>query len=180
MPFEFEFAADDLKGWLATTPRNIRAAEVRALSRTAAAVAGTAQALARKRGVIRRIFGSKPSGLRKLIFRGKLRVLPSGVIEYPVVVKGLAAFQELGGKLGGHVIRPKKSGPRGRAGVLAFGVKGGFGFGGDLVFARYVIHPGGMMPATPFLREAAQRRAGRLQEELTKELARVLGRGKTA
>lgn len=168
---EIEFNAASLSGWLQTTPRQVQAAGLRALRRTGTAITGTAITLFRKRGIGRRIFGKDGSGARKLIHKGKLRISSAGVAEQPILIKGLAAIQDRGGIIAQHLILPKN------ARLLAFPVSGAFGFGGEMGFARRVLHPDSPYPAIPYLREAVNKHAGRLQQELDKDLQRILGKG---
>lgn len=167
---EFKFSAAKLQGWMATTPREIRAGCIRALRRTGTAVQGTAVDLFRQRGIGRTVFGKKASGARKLIRRSKLRVT-EGVLEQPITVIGMAAIQERGGRFKPHVIVPKNRK------ALRFGVAGAFGFGGDAVFSRgEVQHPGASHPAMPFLAQAAARNMTKFRQEVDAELAKAVGK----
>lgn len=166
---EFRFEAAKLERWMMTTPREIRAGLIRALRRTGTAVQATAIEEAIKRGVMRRVFGKKSSGARKIIRRSKLRIR-DGAIEQPITVTGLAAIQERGGRTEPHIIKPKLRK------VLKFGIAGIAGFGGDAVFATEVNHPGGNHPAMPFLERAAARHMSRFREEVEVELAKAVGK----
>ncbi len=139
--------------------RRVPAAMGRALRRVGTAVQGEMIKLSRERGVMRRVFGKKASGARKLISKRKLRTVGDG-IEQPIKIVGLAAIQEQGGRTAPHRIRPS------RGNLLVIGGKPIFAPDG-------VQHQGANMPAFPFADRAAQRHGGRLKEEMEKELGKL-------
>lgn len=169
---EFKFESGELNAWLKATPSAIRAGARRALRRTGTAVQAAAVNLFRQRGVGRSVFGKRVSGVRLYIKRGRFFERP-GVIGQPVRAIGLAAIQEVGGRIEDHVIVPKNRK------MLAFPVKGAFGFGGDLAFAKEVHHPGAQHPKMPYLQRAAESEQHRFKAALEVELDKAL-KGKKA
>jgi hypothetical protein len=110
------------------------------------------------------IFGRNASGAWKIITVDKARI-QGDTASVKISLKGLAALQEVGGRIRPHVIKPK------RAKVLAFGVAGGFGFGGDMVFAKIVKHPGAMVPKHESLRPAAEKVLVGAIEDIRRDIA---------
>lgn len=116
-----------------------------------------------RHGIGRRIFGRNDAGAWKII---TAPVTTSGdSISVTLTAKGLAGLQETGGRIRPHLIKPnlKK--------VLAFGVAGGFGFGGDLVFTRLVHHPGARVPQHESLLPAARKIPALVLEDVRRDLA---------
>jgi hypothetical protein len=159
--FEISMDTGPLEAWIGKKPKQIHGAMRRAIRRTGTSVQRDAIEMFRQRGVGRRIFGQKPSGARKLIGRGKLRVRPDE-LEQPIVFKGLAALQERGGRTKAHGIKPKNKR------MLRFFLSG------KPIFALSVRHPGGTLPAIPVAAKAAERNRGTLRAEMNKELAKAL------
>lgn len=149
-----------MKAFLESYPKKLGGAMKRALRRVGTSVQGEMIDTARQRGIMRTIFGKKASGARQTaISRGKLRDQGSDIVQ-PIKIKGFAELQEQGGRTKPHVIRPKK----GKFLVI----------GGRPIFApEGVKHPGANMPAIPFADRAAQRQAGRLRDEMDKELTKL-------
>lgn len=122
----------------------------------------------RQRGVMRRVFGVKPSGARALIKR--TRVVKRGdVYTGGLTAKGLAEIQETGGRTKPHTIAPKN------AKRLAFQTPAGL-----VVIAGSVQHPGATHPAMPSLRAAIEKAAPRMAEELDKGIQKAAALRKVA
>jgi hypothetical protein len=102
------------------------------------------------RGVGKGIFGRNDKGAWKLITVAPPKI-QGDTASVKITLKGFAALQEAGGRTRPHIIRPK------RAKLLAFGVAGGFGFGGDMVFTKLVHHPGATVPKHESLRPAVEK-----------------------
>jgi hypothetical protein len=102
------------------------------------------------RGIGKGIFGRNDSGAWKIITLSPIKV-SGGSVSVTLAAGGLAGMQETGGHTRPHEIRPK------RAKMLVFAVAGGFGFGGDMAFAKVVHHPGGVVHKHPALVPAAEK-----------------------
>jgi hypothetical protein len=162
---EIEFLSAGWTSWLGTTaPRAMKRAASNALRRTGTAVQKSAIDLFRQRGIGRKIFGQKAAGARKIITRSKLRVR-NGVLEQVIKMKGLAAIQERGGLIKEHIIRPKN------AKALRFA-------SGEI--RRLVEKQKANYPAIPYAQRAVAQNAGKLQEELSKELRAFVAQKETA
>ena len=117
------------------------------------------------RGLGRRIFGGgRDSGAWKIVTVSK-PVVQGNDAGLKITLRGFAALQETGGRIRAHVIKPK------RAKVLAFGVAGGFGFGGDMVFAKVVHHPGANVRKYESLRPAAEKVLAGAIEDIRRDMA---------
>lgn len=167
---ELRLDADKIERWAQVKPRHIQAGMIRALRRTGTAVQAAAVELFRRQGVGRSVFGKKAVGARKIIRRSKLRIYSDGSLGLPIKAYGLAEIQETGGRTKPHVIKPKLKK------ILKFGIAGGFGFGGDAVFAKEVQHPGATHPAMPFLERAARQESGRFRVAMETELAAAMAK----
>jgi hypothetical protein len=103
----------------------------------------------RYRGIGRAVFGKKGSGTRPLFRRARVRIEGSSIVGGMELV-GLAAIQEVGGRIRQHVIKARP----GRA--LSF--LGTFGrSAGRSIAVQKVLHPGATMPRFPVLQKAATR-----------------------
>ena len=111
------------------------------------------------------IFGRNASGAWKIITLEPAKVQGENV-SVKLTLKGLAALQEAGGRIKPHEIRPKN--PKK---MLAFASAGGFGFGGDLVFAKIVSHPGATVPKHESLKPAAEKVLIRAMQDIQRDLA---------
>ena len=117
----------------------------------------------RSQGVGRRIFGGagkKASGARLIINRARVRKVGS-VFQAGLVLRGLAALQERGGRTDPHVIKPKLA------------KKLIFPLGGRIVVTDQVNHPGSRVPAAPFAHRAMERGGLLVREDLDRELQRT-------
>lgn len=157
-----------------------------ALGRYARAVADLAIERLVQRGVARRLWGgSSPkarSGARKMLRVSDVR---RGADEDYVSLTafGLAAMRETGGRTAAHVIRPRVKK------ALRF-PDGGFVAGWDTAETpqsgkrqrrskrkrRGVQHPGGAVPAQPWLLPTIESTEGLLIEEINAGSERVIGR----
>lgn len=119
------------------------------------------------KGVGKAIFYGGP---RDVLKQGAIRrtkiAISGGRITGSLVAQGFAALQEGGGRTKPHIIEPKNRR------MLAFGVKGGFGFGGDMVFARRVNHPGSRVARFPFMQAAIDK--ARIPEAIEREATQFL------
>jgi len=120
-------------------------------------------------GIGKGIFGHNDKGAWKIITVSK-PVIQGDSVALKITLKGLAALQETGGRIKAHVIKPK------RAKMLAFGVAGGFGFGGDMVFAKIVHHPGATVPKHESLRAAAAKILPSAIVDIQRDLAALWSR----
>jgi hypothetical protein len=124
------------------------------------------------RGVGRGIFGRNNKGAWQLVTVEPPKI-QGDTASVKITLGGFAALQERGGRTRPHIIRPK------RAKRLAFAVAGGFGFGGDLVFAKLVHHPGATVPKHESLRPAVEKVLVGAIEDIRRDLA-ALWDGKAA
>ncbi len=92
---------------------------------------------ARKRGILRRLYGRRVAGLNRMIKLGRVRKLAGGNFQVRLGAGGLMAIQERGGTFRPHIIVPS------RARRLAFVVAG------RLVVTSRVRHPGATHPKMP-------------------------------
>jgi hypothetical protein len=125
------------------------------------------------RGVGKGIFGRNDKGAWKIITVEPAKIR-GGTASVKITLKGFAALQEIGGRIKPHVIKPKNRK------MLAFGVAGGFGFGGDMVFAKLVNHPGATVPKHESLRPAAERVLVAAIEDIRRDVAALWDGGKVA
>lgn len=146
-----------------------------------------------KRGVGRGIFGKRDSGAYRII--KVATVLRQSTIVQALELRGFAALQETGGRTLAHKIRAEKAhygalaeayagqkrgarfarrAARSTKRVLAIKAKGGFGFGGELVFRAEVNHPGSKIPRHPFAVQAHQNVRPRTVKAIDSELVAVL------
>lgn len=121
----------------------------------------------RRTGVGRALWGRKVKGARLMVPRQ--RVTRSGnVIHGGLLLRGLAAMVEAGGRTQPHVILPKN------ASILALKLPGG-----AVAFATKVQHPGSRIPAQPSaqaaMREALPRIAAEIDKGMQKLADRVIG-----
>lgn len=121
------------------------------------------------RSIGKGIFGRNPSGAWKLVTVSK-PVVQGDNVALKITLKGLAALQEVGGRIKPHIIKPK------RAKMLAFAAAGGFGFGGDLVFAKIVHHPGATVPKHESLKPAAAKVLVAAMQDIQRDLAALWNR----
>lgn len=118
----------------------------KALKDLVVAIAKRSKESARQRGVIRRLFARRASGL-DVLFRvsgatERKRLLRKSVTEVSLEIRGLAAIQETGGTTRPHVIKPKNA-PK-----LVFRAAG------RLVVTDKVDHPGATHPRIPSAADA--------------------------
>lgn len=92
----------------------------------------------------------------------------AGILHAAIEAYGTMASIDQGGRTKPHVIRPRL------AKVLAFKQAGGFGFGGDQVFARRVNHPGAPVEQYPFMRDAQSHIQRELPPGLDEAHAKVI------
>ena len=114
-------------------------------------------------GIGKGIFGRNDSGAWKIITVSK-PVIQGDSVALKITLKGLAALQETGGRIRPHIIKPK------RAKMLAFASPGAAGFGGDLIFAKLVHHPGATVPKHESLRAAAAKILPSAIEDIRRDL----------
>jgi hypothetical protein len=118
----------------------------------------------RRTGVGRALWGRKAKGARLMVPRQ--RVTRSGnVIHGGLLLKGLAAMIETGGRTRSHVILPKN------AGVLALKLSGG-----AVAFATKVVHPGSRIPAQPSAQEAMREAVPRIAQEIDRGMQKLADR----
>lgn len=142
--FTLDSRAFDAKMRAILGGRAIDKAAANAFRRTARAAVAAAIADARGKGVLRTLFGQKPSGLRKIVRVSRMMQQP-GLLVIPLKASGLAAMVERGG-----IIRPHEIKPKGTKVLKYAGPQG-------LAFAKFVKHPGGPVPRDPFLTPQAQK-----------------------
>ena len=107
----------------------------------------------------------------KLAQSVRMEVTQEGLfVEGRVYIAGVpyAKIQEEGGVTPPHIIRPHN------AKVLAF-----YAATGNKVFAAHVLHPGGAIPATHFMKDAYREMSPQVTRGLRRELMRGLGKVKS-
>ena len=132
-----------------------------ALRRGARRIASATIKEQKQRGVLKSVFGKDSAGLRKRIHPSRLRSA-GGVIEVPITVKGLAAIQETGGRMGPHVIEPS-------ARKLVFVTHGKF-----VVTGKRVNHPGATHPKMSTFVEEFERGQRATIEDVQKSIGDYL------
>jgi len=116
----------------------------------------------RSTGVGRALWGRKGSGARLMVPRQRV-TRSGGVIHGGLLLRGLAAMIDAGGRTLPHEIKPKK------ARVLANTVSGFFS-------ATAVRHPGSRIAAEAFSEAAMREALPRITEEIDKGLQRLADR----
>lgn len=122
-----------------------------------------------KKGIGRRLFGKKRTGLRKIVTVSRVRQEGPGAFSVEMKARGLAGMMEKGGRTQGHRIKASKVGPKGRK-VLSFRASGGTG-----AATGEVMHPGGPINRTPSLVPNADRNIDPIERELTAVVDAALG-----
>lgn len=117
-----------------------------ALRRTARRVKADAIKDIGSRGIGRRIWGKKPSGLKKLLKVERVR-FDGAKLTVDLVSKGIPAMIESGGRTAAHDIKAQRRGPKGKR-LLSFRAAGGAGA------VPEVRHPGSNIPQRPWISPA--------------------------
>lgn len=109
---------------------------------------------ARRRGILRTVYGRRSAGLSRKVKLGRVRKIPRNNLQANLTATGLIKIQETGGRFKPHTIRPKKA-PR-----LVFVTHG------RLVAARLVRHPGATHPKIPVFWPTVERAGPQLRQDV--------------
>lgn len=142
--------------------KEIDAGKVRAIRRTSTTWRSLTVAGIRSRGVGRALWAKKSTSLRPIVKRMRVQKVGDGFTS-GIVLSGLAALQEDGGRTKAHIIKPW------RASRLAF-----VGPKGHLISPVSVKHPGSRIPAMPSAAPAVPAVEADLAVQLDKEYQKAV------